>query len=196
MADHSELFQHRTSVKLTNALINAVLAEYDEGGGRDAWRTVSKALRKFKVARMSGDRVKLSEAVAELELAIQGGAGRQGRQSRRKEIKGLMELHRRLVDSQTKLDLIEGETYSVEQMTAIVQAFGEVIRRYLPEEARRQFFQEFTALVGSRLYHRNLDPDEVEVAETVETVEDSGNEPGESGSEPRALEGGDSGEEG
>ncbi len=179
LAEHRELVQHQTSIKLIDAVINDTLSEYDSGGGRDAWKSVGSARHKFQVARRSGDRVKLSESVAELEIAIEGGVGRQ---SRRDEIRNLLETHRKLVDSETKRYLIEAQTYSVEQMTAYMQAIGALAGRYVPEELKERFMEEFIDYVGSRLPR-----DAQEGTEEIEDAEVVGEESG--GSGESSLEG-------
>ncbi len=182
LANQPELVQHLASIRLIATLINDTLSEYDAGGGRDAWKAVEAAHRKFSIAKRSGDRVKLAEGVAELELAIEHGVGRQ---SRRDEIKGLVDQHRKLVDSETKRYLIEAETYSVEQMTASMQAIGVIAGRFVPEDVKEQFFQEYTEYLGARLYHRHPEAAGAEGAEgaspdteEIENAEIVGEEPG------------------
>jgi len=152
LADHPELIEHRASIALLDAIINELLGEYEEGGGKKVWRAVKRIFKKVEVAWDKRDWEGLAQALTELGEAIEAGSDRS---AVRAEMVGLVDARRKAVNSEFKREEIAAQTYTVEQMTAAMQVIGIIAGRYVPEEHKEAFFKEFTDYLGPRLRHRH-----------------------------------------
>ena len=155
LKDHPELIEHRASIALLDATINELLGEYDEGGGKKAWRDVKRIFKKVELAWDREDREGLAQGLAELGQAIRAGSDRS---AVRAEIVGLVDARRKAVNSEFKREEIAAQTYTVEQMTLMMQAVGLIAGRYVPEELKERFMEEYTEYIGPRLRHRHPQP--------------------------------------
>lgn len=153
--DDPVLTHHRDAIALLDAMIQEVLNGYEEGGGEQSWREVRKSWRRLEKARGVGDRVRMSEALHELGTAIEHGAGRAGK---RAEVAGLLEKRRKMADSETKRNLLEGQVYSIETLQSLGAAFGHLAFRYVPDDQKAAFFNEFAAIVRSSEIAQTGDP--------------------------------------
>ena len=76
----------------------------------------------------------------------------------RAELVGLVDARRKAVNSEFKREVIASQTYTVEQMTLMMQTIGTLAGHYVPEEHKEAFFKEFTDYLGPRLRHRHPQP--------------------------------------
>jgi hypothetical protein len=143
-----ELTHHRTSIALTDALIEELLESYDAGANPETWKAVKAEYNKLRVANASGDRHKAREHFEALGLLINEGSSHAEQST---SILRALEARRRHADSETKMKLSESIAFSYEQAYTFYTAMGAAARKHFghdDQERLRAFVHEITAISG------------------------------------------------
>jgi hypothetical protein len=142
-----QLTHHRTSIALTDALIEELLESYDAGANPETWKAVKAEYNKMRVANASGDRHKAREHFEALGLLINEGASHAEQST---SILRALEARGKHAERETKRKLSESISFSYEAAYTFYSSMGAAARKHFGHDRERlsAFINEITAISG------------------------------------------------
>jgi hypothetical protein len=125
-----ELTSLRSELALVDARLADVLSRVDTGESSARWWALLKAHRAFRHAKASGDEPKMQEALAALELHLEGGTHDY---QAWETITELIEQRRKLADSETRRLATLQQMLSAEQAMLLVGVVVDIIARHITD---------------------------------------------------------------
>ena len=142
-----ELTHHRTSIALTDSLIEEVLEDYEAGVSPEVWKKVRSEYRKLQVANDANNRHKAREHFEALGLLISEGSAHAQQST---SILRALESRRKHADSETKRKLSESIAFSYESAYTFYTAMGTAARKHFGHDQERlsAFVNEISSISG------------------------------------------------
>ena len=148
-----EITHHRDAIALTEALLQEVLDQWEEGGTPEVWRRLRELWGLFQVAWNARDHQRVVELITEVDIVVKRGVNQSEREDRAIR---LLEAARRHKDSEIKRRRSEEMSLSYEEATAFLTALGTSVRRHVmdPHKTNREKLAAIThdmaAITGAR----------------------------------------------
>ncbi len=132
-----DLLKLHDSIAAVRARAGELWGKLDQGGGSDSWFRVGRAFKAFKSSQ--GDPVKMLDALAELEAAVDAGYREAGVW---RELWDVLERHARFVAAERKLAVAEATAIQVDEALTLVGALVSIVRTRVkevipPEDSRK-----------------------------------------------------------
>jgi hypothetical protein len=144
--DDGELLALREDVALTDARLADLIARVDTGESGALWKKLQETRLAFMAARRADDPIGQAEAITTIMETI--GRGHSDYAAWR-EIGGVLEQRRKLVESERKRLIEMQQTITAEQAMVLVQALLASIRTHATERAALAAIQaDFIQLTG------------------------------------------------
>lgn len=133
--DDEHLTDLREEIALIETRVHEVLTALDAEDSAELWEDIEKHFEKFQVARDTGDNQGMAEQLRYLENLIEKGAEQR---SKWREIGELVDMKRRLVDSERRREKALQAYVPMEDFVMSMHTVDEILRRHVddPETMR------------------------------------------------------------
>lgn len=132
--DDPRVVEVKESMFVLYAHITEVIERLDTGESATAWAETGAAYRMIVDAMNESDPLKLRDGVQLLGAAVDAGA-RAFDYARENwsEIRGLMDDHRKLAESQRRIEEAMQQTITLKELRVVVALIGDIVRRHVSD---------------------------------------------------------------
>lgn len=135
-------------IALLDTRIADLLLRADSGESGQLWRDTQKAYHQMQLAMDKGDRDKVSDALADLEVLLERGHADYLAWD---EVQRVIELRRRLVESEQKRLQMAGQYLSTHQALTLVQALIMSVKSHVSDrEILNAIQNDLTRIIGQQ----------------------------------------------
>lgn len=143
-----ELLKLSEQIALLDTRIADLLLRADSGESGQLWRDTQKAYQQMRIAMDKGDRDKVTNALADLEVLLERGHADYLAWD---EIQRVIELRRRLVESEQKRLQAAGQYLSTHQALTLVQALVASVKSHVSDREILNAIQaDLTRIIGQQ----------------------------------------------
>ena len=143
-----ELLKLAEQIALLDTRIADLLLRTDSGESGQLWRDTQKAYQQMRIAMDKGDRDKVTNALADLEVLLERGHSDYQAWD---EIQRVMELRRRLVESEQKRLQMAGQYLTTHQALTLTQALIMSVKSHVSDRETLNAIQaDLTRIIGQQ----------------------------------------------